>query len=297
MTRRGLSAIPGPVAPECALRSWFLATVLCMALIGGQEGAWPGSAIAAAVLGFVILVRVAVWVTLDLNEPQRGLITVSQEPLERLLSGMGREVSVLTFRPDSAVTTWRSASFKASPPPLPRFSAKVVGEGEPLASATPPHPPPASPRSTGKGRHTVVHSTGNDGRWQWRWGHSQWTMGIEGFLLRDLNVPFFVTRLPGPVRPDEDVERTELISASRFSLSPASGSWSTSYLHGIFSAEVIIPGNSRAASGPAAIKKAERVSSRLTIRKKYGRRRTAKGTATAKRYPRRSPNQVVLTVC
>jgi hypothetical protein len=39
---------------------------------------------------FVALVSMVVWVTLDLNQPQRGLITVSQEPLERLLSGMGR---------------------------------------------------------------------------------------------------------------------------------------------------------------------------------------------------------------
>jgi hypothetical protein len=31
-----------------------------------------------------------VWVTLDLNQPERGFIRVSQEPLQRLLSGMGK---------------------------------------------------------------------------------------------------------------------------------------------------------------------------------------------------------------
>jgi hypothetical protein len=39
--------------------------------------------------GFTALVCMVVWVTLDLNQPQRGLLTVSQEPLQRLLTGMG----------------------------------------------------------------------------------------------------------------------------------------------------------------------------------------------------------------
>lgn len=40
--------------------------------------------ILAEVFGIVMVV----WVTLDLNQPQRGWITVSQGPLERLLLGM-----------------------------------------------------------------------------------------------------------------------------------------------------------------------------------------------------------------
>ena len=40
--------------------------------------------------GFVVLVGLVVWVTLDLNQPHRGVITVSQEPLQRLLEGMGK---------------------------------------------------------------------------------------------------------------------------------------------------------------------------------------------------------------
>jgi len=39
-------------------------------------------------LCFILLVSVAIYVTLDLNRPDRGLIRVSQEPIERLLSSM-----------------------------------------------------------------------------------------------------------------------------------------------------------------------------------------------------------------
>jgi hypothetical protein len=50
----------------------------------GEAGEWrPG-----ATLGFTVLVCMVVWVTLDLNQPQRGMITISQEPLERLLRSM-----------------------------------------------------------------------------------------------------------------------------------------------------------------------------------------------------------------
>ena len=66
-----------------------LAAVLSMALMGWQQGAsraWR----AGATIGFTALVRMIVWVTLDLNQPQRGWITVSQEPLQRLLKGMGK---------------------------------------------------------------------------------------------------------------------------------------------------------------------------------------------------------------
>ncbi len=65
----------------------FLGAVVSMGLMGKQQGAsseWhPGTTI-----GFTVLVCMVVWVTLDLNQPQRGVITVSQEPLQRLLRGM-----------------------------------------------------------------------------------------------------------------------------------------------------------------------------------------------------------------
>jgi hypothetical protein len=67
----------------------FLAAIGTMALVGRQQGL-SGERYLGAMILFVALVSMVVWVTLDLNQPQRGLITVSQEPLERLLSGMGR---------------------------------------------------------------------------------------------------------------------------------------------------------------------------------------------------------------
>jgi hypothetical protein len=65
----------------------FVATVVTMVLIGTQQGAsreWHLSAMA----GFVVLVSMVVGVILDLNQPQRGLIRVGQEPMQRLLSGL-----------------------------------------------------------------------------------------------------------------------------------------------------------------------------------------------------------------
>ena len=73
--------------PEIIVLLLFLAAVLSMAMVGRQQGtakAWrPGSSV-----GFAVLVCMVVWVTLDLNQPDRGWITVSQEPLQRLLKGM-----------------------------------------------------------------------------------------------------------------------------------------------------------------------------------------------------------------
>ncbi len=41
-------------------------------------------------LSFVFLVTLSIYVTLDLNQPQKGLITVSQAPIERLLASLPR---------------------------------------------------------------------------------------------------------------------------------------------------------------------------------------------------------------
>lgn len=41
-------------------------------------------------LAFIFLVTMVILVTLDLNQPGRGTITVSQEPMERLLKSMGK---------------------------------------------------------------------------------------------------------------------------------------------------------------------------------------------------------------
>ena len=67
----------------------YLAAVTCTLLLATHQGAsgerWPG-----AMIAFVALVTLAVWVTLDLNQPHRGFITVSQEPMQRLLSSMDK---------------------------------------------------------------------------------------------------------------------------------------------------------------------------------------------------------------
>lgn len=64
-----------------------LTAVTSLAMLGYQQGA-EGKRSVGAVLGFVLLVSLVVGVTLDLNQPRSGLITVSQEPLERLLATM-----------------------------------------------------------------------------------------------------------------------------------------------------------------------------------------------------------------
>lgn len=51
------------------------------------SGEWrPGASI-----GYVAVVCTVIWVTLDLDQPQRGWITVSREPMRRLLEGMRAE--------------------------------------------------------------------------------------------------------------------------------------------------------------------------------------------------------------
>ncbi len=65
-----------------------LVALAAMALNGRHPGVTGRPRIGAAV-GFSVLVSMVVWVTLDLNQPQRGWITVSQEPLQQLLRGMG----------------------------------------------------------------------------------------------------------------------------------------------------------------------------------------------------------------
>jgi hypothetical protein len=65
----------------------FVTAVVAMAELGRQQGT-SGRWELTTTVGFVALVSLVVWVTLDLNEPQRGWITVSQEPLQRLLAGM-----------------------------------------------------------------------------------------------------------------------------------------------------------------------------------------------------------------
>ena len=80
----GRDRLPGSV-----VLSVCLVALAAMALNGRHPGVTGRSRPGAAV-GFSVMVGMVLWVTLDLNQPHRGWITVSQEPLQRLLQGMGK---------------------------------------------------------------------------------------------------------------------------------------------------------------------------------------------------------------
>jgi hypothetical protein len=67
----------------------FLAALVSVALVGLEQGGSQTRPLAGAV-GFILLVSLAVYATLDLNQPTRGAITVSDAPIERLLGSMTR---------------------------------------------------------------------------------------------------------------------------------------------------------------------------------------------------------------
>jgi len=64
-----------------------MAAIITSFLEGKQQGFANARDVTSA-LGFIVLVSLVVWVTLDLNQPRRGLITVNQEPLRQLLKSM-----------------------------------------------------------------------------------------------------------------------------------------------------------------------------------------------------------------
>lgn len=75
--------LPGPI-----IALLFLGAVLPVGLVGrGHAGASDRSR--ASLFVFIGLVVLVVYITLDLNQPHRGLVTVGQEPLERLVDSMG----------------------------------------------------------------------------------------------------------------------------------------------------------------------------------------------------------------
>jgi len=81
-----LSGVRDRIPPSVVLLL-ILAAIIAMVLMGWQQGMskeWHP----AAAIGFTMLVCMVLWITLDLNQPQRGWITVSQEPLQELLKGM-----------------------------------------------------------------------------------------------------------------------------------------------------------------------------------------------------------------
>jgi hypothetical protein len=67
----------------------FLTALVSTVLVGRQQGA-SGEWHPRGTAGYILLVTLTVGVILDLNQPRRGLITVSQEPMQRVLGGMGQ---------------------------------------------------------------------------------------------------------------------------------------------------------------------------------------------------------------
>lgn len=65
-----------------------MAGVVTMVLQGQRQGE-AGNRLVSPSMGFILLASMVIWVTLDLNEPNRGWIRVSKEPLERVLAGLG----------------------------------------------------------------------------------------------------------------------------------------------------------------------------------------------------------------
>jgi hypothetical protein len=75
--------------PASIIALLFVSAIITTILIGRQQG-FAESTEVAGTLCFILLVSMAVYVTMDLNRPERGLIRISQEPIERLLSSMAK---------------------------------------------------------------------------------------------------------------------------------------------------------------------------------------------------------------
>jgi hypothetical protein len=67
----------------------FLAAVFPAFLIGEKQGASQKVHLSGS-FSFIVLVALVVFVILDLNEPHRGIIVVSQDPLQRVIQSMGK---------------------------------------------------------------------------------------------------------------------------------------------------------------------------------------------------------------
>jgi hypothetical protein len=65
----------------------LLAAAVAALLVGREQGASNEKDFAGTIC-FVVLATFVVFVILDLNQPERGLITINQEPMIRLLSSM-----------------------------------------------------------------------------------------------------------------------------------------------------------------------------------------------------------------
>jgi hypothetical protein len=67
----------------------LLSAVISAMLVGREQGVSDEADIAGTVC-FILLISFVIYVTLDLDQPNRGIIRPSQEPIERLLSTMSQ---------------------------------------------------------------------------------------------------------------------------------------------------------------------------------------------------------------
>ena len=67
----------------------LVSAVLSTLLVGREQGA-TGQPEVLGTLAFIFLVTLTVFVILDLNQSQHGLITVSQQPMQRLLDSVSK---------------------------------------------------------------------------------------------------------------------------------------------------------------------------------------------------------------
>jgi hypothetical protein len=67
----------------------LLSAVVSAMLVGREQGVADEEDLAGTIC-FIVLVSCVIFVTLDLNQPNRGTISVDQEPIQRLLSEMSQ---------------------------------------------------------------------------------------------------------------------------------------------------------------------------------------------------------------
>jgi hypothetical protein len=75
--------------PASVVLLLLVSAVVASLLVGREQGASDKADLAGTVC-FIVLISFVTYVILDLNQPERGSITVSQEPMQRLLSSMMR---------------------------------------------------------------------------------------------------------------------------------------------------------------------------------------------------------------
>jgi hypothetical protein len=75
--------------PESVVALLFIAAAIATGLVGRAQGTAKQPPLGGT-LSFLLLVTLVVYVILDLNNPAKGFIVVSQEPMQRVFNAMGK---------------------------------------------------------------------------------------------------------------------------------------------------------------------------------------------------------------